>query len=412
VTWRSLVLALSSAAALADAPVSAISADSAPGLRLAIRAEPRETKVGDEVILDLALTNVGTRSYENGSLGEDDCAFGFDLTVTGPDGQEVPEPDARGGIVGSCLGGLEELLPGATAHGRISLNRRTGFLRQGEYRVSAFYRPWGRSASAPSSTIEWPRVISHEVFVVVGPRSSAEMGRYIASLGAQLAALRPGEADAQARYRLVRRLGYTGDSRIIPAVVDAMYAQPGPGGGGGARDALVRSLADKKDLVRAALLEAARTRGLANGEMAVILWMLGTPGGDVDSLIERALDPNSPATWETGVDAMAVSDDPDRFTARLVAIARDRTSPAREASLSALARNRSDEGVKVLHEALADPDTTVRDTTAAVIRSSYISRRHPDDSGPGRPLLPSDFDEALQAAPAPDPGASELRSEH
>ncbi len=83
--------------------------------------------------------------------------------------------------------------------------------------------------------------------------------------------------------------------------------------------------------------------------MAVILWMLGTPGRTVDSLIERALDPNSPATWETGVDAMAVSDDPDRFTPRLVAIARDRSSPAREAALAALARNRSDEGVKALH---------------------------------------------------------------
>ncbi len=123
-TWRSLVLALSIAAALAGIPVSAMSPASAPDLRLAIWPEPRRAKVGDEVGLDLALTNLGTRRYENGSLGEDDCALGFDLTVIGPDGREVP--DARGGIVGSCLGGLQELLPGATAHGRISLNRENG----------------------------------------------------------------------------------------------------------------------------------------------------------------------------------------------------------------------------------------------------------------------------------------------
>lgn len=346
------------------------------------------------MILDLALTNQGTRAYGSGSLGEDDCALGFDLTVLDPEGRELP--DARGGWLGSCLGRIEDLLPGATAHARISINRRTGFLSLGEYRVSAVYHP---SEVRASAAIEYPGVISPQVVVAVQARTIGGMGRYITRLAAQLAALAPGDAEMRARHRLVRRLAYTGDPRIVPAVIDAMYAAPGPGGGIDAREAFVTFLADHKEVVRAALLKAAQTRNLADSEMSVILRMLGTPGQEVDSLIEGALDPKSPATWVAGVGAVMASDDPDRFTTRLVAIARERSSAAREGALSALVWNRSDEGVKALREALEDPDPTVRDATTMSIRAAYGAQREPHSDVPGRPLLPSDFDTALQTWP-------------
>lgn len=388
--WRWIAPALSFAS-LAGIPASVVAWDSAPDLLLTVRPEPRRPKVGDEVILDLALMNAGTRAYESGSLGEDDCALGFDLTVIGPDGRELP--DASGGRMGSCLGRNESLLPGGTAHARISINRRTGFLSQGEYRVSAVYHP---SEIRGTAGIEYPSVTSHQAIVAVQPRTLAEMGGHIDALAAQLAALAPGDAEMRDRRSLVRRLAYTGDPRIIPAVIDAMYRAPGPGGGVGAREAFVTFLAHERALVRAALLRAAHARNLADAEMSVILRMLGTPGQEVDSLIERALAPQSPSTWLAGVGAVMASDDPDRFTTRLVAIARDRSSAAREDALWALVWNRSDEGVKALREALVDPDPGVRDATATFIRTAYSARREPSSDTPGRPLLPSDFDTVLQ----------------
>lgn len=389
--WKTPVLVLATAAIVATMLVSSASADSAPELRLTVRPEPTEAKVGDEIIVELVVTNLGTTDFLYHSAGNDECALiaGFDLHFTAPDGKTERPP--RG--VASCLGGRQRLAPGASFHAHMSLNHRAGcVLSPGEYRLTGVYSPSRWSGS----DAKLPEVVSPETVVTVRARTAAEMGAYIESLKAQLAGLQAGDKDASARYHLIRKLGYTGDVRVIPAVIDAMYSAQGKGGANGAREAFVDFLPDKSGSLRA-LLDAGKARGLADGEMAVILRMLGATQEEMYPLIERSLAPDSPATWQGGTRAAMASDDPDRFALRLVAIARTQSSPARLQALIALAVNRSEEGVKVLHEALEDPDPMIRKRTADAIRNTYLVRKRGTGRPiPGHPLLESDFDRALQ----------------
>ncbi len=249
---RTLILALAAAAVLATRTASLAVADSAPDLHLTVRPEPSDVKVGDEVVVDFAVTNAGEREFQYEGAGNDECAFlaGFDLHFTAPDGKTERTPQGAA----SCVSSKQRLAPGASFHAHVSLNHRAGFLLgPGEYRLTGLYNPSGR----PGSRSQWPEVVSPEIVVTVHARTSTEMGTYIDSLKAQLAGLRGGDDDASARYHLVRQLGYTGDPRIIPAVIDAMYAAEGKGGANGAREALVDFLPDKSASLRA-LLDAGK----------------------------------------------------------------------------------------------------------------------------------------------------------
>jgi hypothetical protein len=94
-------------------------ADLAPDLRLTIRAEPSDPKVGDEVMIEFTVRNAGKSVFEYNKYADDECSPGFNLRVTTPDGQAVRGP--RGGIAGSCLGGTGLLGPGASFHAWRSL---------------------------------------------------------------------------------------------------------------------------------------------------------------------------------------------------------------------------------------------------------------------------------------------------
>ena len=77
----------------------------------------------------------------------------------------------------------------------------------------------------------------------------------------------------------------------------------------------------------------------------------------------------------------------DRFNPRLIALATDAKSGVREIAISALAMNRTDEGVKTLKSLMDDPDIQIRYTVTHAIDHAY----HWRGDSLGRPLKPEDF---------------------
>lgn len=399
--WPSLRFA--ALLSLATLPVGAASGAGTPRLQLTIQAEPAHPRAGDEVLVRFVVANVGTAELVYATVSGDLCALavgGFDLHVTAANGSPVEDPAARGAVL-SCVGSEGRLAPGASFEVRVSLQRRTGALEPGEYHVKGSYRP--RRPSASGAAADLPEVESPEVPLSIAPRTDDEMGAYIQGLADELRAAGAPGSDPRhdgerARNDLIRRLMYTRDPRIVPAVIDAMYA--GRVFPPAARTAFEASYLPHRESAKAALLEAAGRRGLRDSQMAIILRNLGATEQELSPVIARSLAADSPGTWHGGAGAAMGSADPDPFVERLVAIARDRTTPARQQALIAVAWNRTEEGLKALREALEDPDPEVRETTATAIQTVYQARYgalRPMDRVPaGRPLLPTDFDASLQ----------------
>ena len=356
--------------------LAVLPATAASNFELTVQLDKTDFRVGDEVIAHFALTNVGDEAVDHGDFaGEENCDFSFDLSVTTADGAPLANPLRNEGFSISCLGTTIRLGPGDAARTSFPVNRRASLLTPGDYLVTGRY---GEIQSPP-------------VPLRLAPRSPEEMGQYIDGLIAQLKNAPSPKAPFQRvgeinRYRVLERLMYTGDARVLPIMVDAMYEGPTP-----ARDALLYFLPDRAEAVRA-LIDTASRRGLAL-DMTVILRMLGAPVRDTYPAIERSLSQDSPGTWQEGMRAASSSGDGDRFLPRVLAIARSPSSSARLDALLYLTRFRSDEGVGVLRTALMDSDPQMRSFLVKGICSSI--RRQSSASLGGRPLLASDFEPAL-----------------
>jgi HEAT repeat protein len=107
---------------------------------------------------------------------------------------------------------------------------------------------------------------------------------------------------------------------------------------------------------------------------------------EMKPLIERLLGKNNPEDWSAGVELAAQYGD-DAFTARLIAIATTPGINARLTAISALAYNRTDDGVKTLKTLLNDPDPKIWWPLGAAIQNGYYRGIQPA----GRPLRPEDF---------------------
>jgi len=192
---------------------------------------------------------------------------------------------------------------------------------------------------------------------------------------------------------VVRKLMYTCDRRIVPALIETMYqSDPAQDDAGyWAGEALHYHLPDDQ-AVGDALWHAAANRGLAVG----MFWTLKQRGftrEQIRPLIEVSLSPDHRVAWSEGALAAQEYAD-DRFTPRLIAIAKDPENTARVPAIYALALNRTDESVATLKALLVEPDPpnpmgrTIRQTTEDAIRSAYVYR----GNAQGRLLRTDDFD--------------------
>ena len=222
-------------------------------------------------------------------------------------------------------------------------------------------------------------VESAPVWISVQPRSDAEMAVYIEGLSAELAEMSDDEAHAD----LICKLMYTYDARAVPAIVEGMYkSHPSSRR---AYHAFRYYMPDDQATIDA-LYAKGQERGLTNG-MTSLLRTRGFTPEQIKVLIAVSLAPENEGAWRFGARAAEAHPD-DRFTDRLIAIARGPMSFANGAALNALALNRTDESVAVLKEFLASDDDRMRRSAAHAIRSAYLYGQE----GPGRPLRADDFD--------------------
>jgi hypothetical protein len=110
---------------------------------------------------------------------------------------------------------------------------------------------------------------------------------------------------------------------------------------------------------------------------------------DMRPLIERLL------AWENGSFwglTLAEEFGDDALAPTLIALATNPASPNRLMAFTALALNRTDEGVKTLKALLNDPDLSIAKLVEDSIRIAYTNRL----DARGRPLRPDDFDAKYQ----------------
>ena len=356
--------------------------EGSPVLTLSIRCDALVAKVGDEVLITFVIKNEGNADYQypdrtydrSGRLGE------YELTAVDEEGKVVPDPRAkrRGGI----SGGVERqgrLAPGESFTKTIALNRWALLTKPGVYRVAGTYRTGGSRGEVRSPTLT----------LELKPRTDEEMAAHVQALTDQLATTR----DGHTRAARVRKLMYTCDRRIVPALIETMYqSDPAQDDAGyWAGEALHYHLPDDQ-AVGDALWHAAANRGLAVG----MFWTLKQRGftrEQIRPLIEVSLSPDHRVAWSEGALAAQEYAD-DRFTPRLIAIAKDPENTARVPAIYALALNRTDESVATLKALLVEPDPpnpmgrTIRQTTEDAIRSAYVYR----GNAQGRLLRTDDFD--------------------
>jgi len=374
------------AVAPAAADPAATERAATPALALAIRSLRETIRAGDAIPIEFTITNTGQAEYvyldrhydRSGRMPE------YRLTARDAEGRPVADPRASWpGGPGGGLAGEGKLAPAQSYAKAIDLNRWALVTRPGRYEVTGVYYP-GRRVPAAG---EAGGVASLPIAVAVEPRSDVEMADHIARLAARLRAAK----DRVAKEETVRHLMYTCDARIVPPLLDSMYDGLGDFWEG---EAFIFYL-PHDDPTREALMRRGRERGMAM-VMPYVFDRYGYTAEDLRPLIEASLAADRPHAWHAGA-LLAQRFVDDGLMPRLIAIATDPASRAREQAIFAVALHRTDEGVAALKRLLEDPDRRIRERARFAIRVAYTSR----GNAGGRPLRPDDFPADLQRAEGP-----------
>ena len=396
----SLLIAFSLGRAIGATTGPATTAESNPKLTLTIACSVHAISAGDEIPITFTIRNDGDSPYtyfdrnydRSGRMDE------YALAATDSRGVAVPDPRAAldGPFFGGGLGNDRILAPGESFSKTILLNDWALVTKPGTYHVMGTY---GGSFPEGSSNLQ----PSH-IDITVLPRTHEEMGAYIDALSTELKSrLQERTTTAPARVDadgVIAKLIYTCDPRIVPTVIEAMYAaREGDFDehfGYWAQQAFLCYLPrDPRNID--ALTSAAGKRGMAEG-MGWILRKLGCPTAKLRRLIAISLSLDHPDAWGEGAMAAQQICD-DSFTQRLIFLALHQKDITRDRAIYALAMNRTDESVAVLKQLLGDEGSaspgeqspTAR-KAAQAIRTAYCFRGDCD----GRKLRPDDFDKKYQ----------------
>jgi protocatechuate 3,4-dioxygenase beta subunit len=377
-------------------------AGNAMGISLEIRCTNQVLKAGDEIPIEFIISNLGTEDYKytDRSYDRSGRMDEYQLEAKAVDGSLVSDPREtfRAGI-GGGLAGQGVLHPGESYSKIIPLNRWALVKDPGAYEVTATYHTGGYSAGSLRAA-----VTSEPLGISVLPRTSQEMDAYIKELTSQISAVvaRRGTnrqpVPSQELNELVMMLMYTCSPAAVPGLLETMYE---PGQGYWQAEALLYYIPRSEEVIKA-VHAAAAVRGLApNMQYVFRQYGEGTTEDEMKQYIRRSLAVDSPQTWSQGASAAQEYPD-DAFNLRLIALATEPKGEARMQAIYALARNRTDDGVKTLKELLNDPDRQIYETTERAIRNAYTSR----GNSSGRPLEPDDFDPKYQTdenSPEPRP---------
>ncbi len=350
-------------------------------LALSIHCPKKDLKRGDEIPIVFTITNKGeaTYCYEMREGDRSGRMWEYSLVAKREDGTTVADPreNYEEGL-GGGLSGQGQIKRGESFNKTIALNRWALIKNPGRYTVTATYCYYVRDPDAKQVEdivrMKEVQVNSEPIEIIVKPRSYRQMGKYIKSLVSELKSTE----DRYEKDRVIKKLMFTCDRRIVPTLIDSMYEK---GRGFWESEAFVCYLPrDRK--IKEHVLHMAQKRGLAAG-MQGVLEAFDCSESEFKEIITVSLasDDVDILGWAT----IAAQEHPDDdHMAALIAVATNANQAelnegsyqlARERAIYAIAHNRTNEGVEALRALLGDPDKGIRRTASDAIRYAY--RRHP-----------------------------------
>ena len=389
-----------------------IYADNQSNLELTIHCPKNDLKVGDEIPIVFTITNKERQSYfytdrkgdRSGRMRE------YQLVAKDEKGNTVPDPrrNYEFGIGGGLSSSDRYLQYGESFTKVIVLNRWALIKEPGRYVVTGTY-----------FSEDQVKISSQAIEVVVKQRSNEEMGEYINKLISELNTIKMTpraevdklekkiwadkfdrdayekyqkiankRCDLEKRKEILKKMMYTCDKRIVPALIDLMYKNFTESEVFWAKEAF-RFYLPKDPEIKKTVLGTAKKRGLAPG-MQSVLENYDCGEDELKDVISTSLASTNPYVMGAGV--IAAQEHPhDEYTPRLISIATnpDEESITRSRAIYAIAFNRTDEGVEALKNLLENPDESVRQTTARAINQAY--KRQAIKTYKGRPLKKDDF---------------------
>ena len=374
---------------------------STASLVLQIRCTDEVVRVGDEISIEFLITNKGIHNYSCEDYTSPNQARKppYRLTAKTESGTLVPSPSEEYGFFsGNRLFAAgfsyQGCRPGGGFTQIIPLNSWALVREPGRYTIVGIYAD---------------SVTSAPITITVLPRSEAEMQAYIKDLtnaiephiGTQVSSIPapppPGLGQARAEKeelnRLVAKLTYTGSPQVVPFLLRTMNAS---GAGSHCDDSyweiegITHQIPHTKETTQAIIEAAMKPR--IGGKLAPcnsIICLLAEYGDireEITPLIEQLLAPDQPQAWSEGV-LLARVYSSGTFTTRLIAIANTPHCKSADRAMSALAANRTDEGVEALKALLNSSDHDISHNAEMAIREAYVS----GNIYSGHPLKPSDF---------------------
>jgi hypothetical protein len=341
------------------------------GLSLVIRGPTNIIRQGDEIPVELIVSNHGTTDYKyternydrGGRMGE------YKLVAKRAAGESVPDPRQhfQPGMMGG-LGASRILHPGESFSKVIALNLWALIKEPGRYEVMGIY---GYDPGYPTSD---------PISITVLPRTESEMHDYIQGLTNNV------EPSGMSED-LVRKLMYTCSPEIVPILLKVMSAA-----GGNAKFWATAALADyvpHTEESRKTILEAATKYGLNGTGLEQVLLAHEFDNQELKPVIERSLATDNPGEWQAGV-WLALHYFDAALTPRLIAIAGDSNTrgDTRSIAMRVLASNRTDAGVQAIKVLLKYPSPDMLRPLFETIANGYSGQ------GPapaGSPLRAEDF---------------------
>jgi hypothetical protein len=384
------------AAGPVNSPKSAVNPS---GISLTIRCANDVLRVGDEIPIEFIITNYGTGDYKyvDNTYDRSGRMPQYALIAKTASGESVPDPRPKpffaweGG-----LGSFAVLHPGASFSKTIPLNRWVLIKEPGRYEVAGTYV--GETYTDHYSAR--PRadpISSDSISIIVLPRTQEEMHDYIKGLTNQAAAWLALRANQNEKRHdpvleaLWLKLMYTCSPEIVPSLLGSWYeAGAGPSNEGMWTQEALLYYVPRTEEIWQAIIAAATVHG-CRPNMEGLLERYGFNRSELKPIIARALAADHSDEWASGAHLAFTSCYDDAFTARLITIANDSSLPAttRGLAMEALARNRTDAGVKTIEKLINDSEPEVWSWVALAICNGCDRDK---ESPTGRHLQPEDFD--------------------
>ena len=352
-------------------------------LHLTISSVRGDLKRGDEIPILFKITNKGETVYEYDDRDSDRSGRTpeYVLEARRVQGAIVDDPWAnRESWFGGGPTSRGKIAPGESFEKTIALNRWALLNEAGRYSVVGTYsydvraEQTERKYAATTRQMRKIEVPSQPIEIVVGPRSAEEMGEYIRSLTESLKTVDPDDTREQKRRfdSIVTRLVYTCDERIAPTLIEMTYSDRRHNGAFWACHGF-RFFLPRTEAVKAQIVDAARRRGLGRG-MQSVLEEYGCDEETFREVIRRTFESGDQEALSAA--AYAAQDHPDdAYMEKLIEMAQDANSPARDTAIWAVAYNRTNDGVATLRALLENEVDAVRQSTERAIEQAY--RRHP-----------------------------------